>query len=61
MYGNRVIELAIVTAATSNRPYGRVNDTLCEQPTIGIIAFLLHPVKEWLGKRATQKYLLLTF
>jgi hypothetical protein len=34
-YGKRVKELAKETAATSKRPYGRINETLCDTPTIG--------------------------
>lgn len=35
-YEYRVKELASETAATSKRPYGRINETWCATPTIGL-------------------------
>jgi hypothetical protein len=40
-YGKSVREFAREAAATSNSPYGRVNETLCATPTIGFL-ILLH-------------------
>lgn len=44
-YGKIVRLLANVTAATSKRPYGRINDTWCATPTFDFVDVLLK-VKE---------------
>lgn len=45
--GKRVRELASVTAATSKRPYGRVNDTWCATPTFDFDNVLLKKNMEY--------------
>jgi hypothetical protein len=40
-YGKIVKELANETAATSKRPYGRINETWCATPTNGFDEVLM--------------------